>query len=118
MKTITLALRIQFGGQDGLKVSNTSPAHISSLAPWLRVILSDLRLPHPKQSNIVKPTSNSTGVIDMYWDVETGNVRACVVYPYDLNIPDFCIFVDQFTMMGVVNRCKEVMPSILKERSM
>ena len=87
-KNITLALRIQFGGQDGLKVSNTSQAHVFSLAPWLRTILSGLCLPHPKQSNIVKPTTNSTGVIDMYWDVETGNVRARVIYPYDLNIPD------------------------------
>jgi hypothetical protein len=86
-RNITLALRIQFNGRDGLKVANTNQDHVYLLAPWLRNTLTSLRLPHPKSTNIVKP-SDGMGVIDMYWDVETANVRARFVHPYDPNSPD------------------------------
>ena len=82
-KNITLALRIQFNGQDGLTISNTRQGFLQSLVPWLRHILTSLRLPHPKPTNIVKP-NDGIGVIDMYWDLEKTNVRACVVHPCDL----------------------------------
>jgi len=64
----TVALRIRFDGQDGLRVLRTNQHDIPSLIPWLREILTSLRLPHPKPSNVLKP-DDCTSVIEMYWDV-------------------------------------------------
>ncbi|KAI0002527.1 hypothetical protein BJV74DRAFT_882149 [Russula compacta] len=90
----TLALRIQFNGLDGLKVSSTGQGDIQSLVPWLRDTLKSLRLPHPKPTNIVKP-SDATSIIDMYWDVETGNIL----------------------VKTVIDRCSMTETSTLQERS-
>ncbi|KAI9451777.1 hypothetical protein F5148DRAFT_1289913 [Russula earlei] len=69
----TLALRILFRGRARLRVLRTSKDDISSLLPWLRDILTDLRLPHPKSSNVIKP-NDTTSAIEMYWDVEFAQV--------------------------------------------
>lgn len=92
-RTCTLALRIQFNGPDGVKVSSTAQSHVQSLVPWLRITLTSLRLPQPKSTNIVKPSDATS--IDMYWDVETDSVRAHVLYPpfsSDRNehLPEIC----------------------------
>jgi hypothetical protein len=76
----TLALRIQFNGLDGQKVSRTSQEDIHSLVPWLKATMSSLRLPHPKNTNVIKP-NNATGVIEMFWDREYIDVRAYILYP-------------------------------------
>lgn len=70
---ITLCLRIQFDGPSGQNVSETD---VHSLMPWLRNILTNFGLPHPRPTNVVKPPSHhGTSDIDMYWDVESTNVR-------------------------------------------
>ncbi len=72
---MTLCLRIQFDGPSGQMVLETD---INPLLPWLRNILTNLGLPHPKQANVLKPpTYNRTSDIDMYWDVVSKNVRSC-----------------------------------------
>ena len=83
-RTITLALRIHFNGREGLKVSATSQDEIESLFPWLRKTVTSLRLPHPKSQNIIKPYE-ATGVIDMFWDVDTTRVRSRVPLHLDLS---------------------------------
>ena len=71
----TLALRIQFNGGDGLRVSDTGQDDIQSLLPWLRDILSSFRLQHPKSTNVMK-SGDATNAIDMYWDIEPIHVSA------------------------------------------
>lgn len=74
-----LALRIRFNGRDGQKVSRTSKHDIQSLVPWLRAILSSLRLPHPKASNVFK-RDDAPSTIDMFWDFSGVNVRVDALY--------------------------------------
>jgi hypothetical protein len=70
---LTLCLRLQFDGPSGQNVSETD---IPLLLPWLRNILTNFGLPHPRSTNVVKPPSHSgTSNIDMYWDVVSTNVR-------------------------------------------
>jgi hypothetical protein len=83
-RNITLALRMQFDGLNGLNLLITDKDHIHVLVPWLRRILTSLRLPFPKPTNIVKP-DDGIGVIDMFWDIESRNVRACVSHLYDFD---------------------------------
>ncbi|KAI9441373.1 hypothetical protein H4582DRAFT_1378279 [Lactarius indigo] len=66
---ITLCLRIQFDGQSGQNVSETD---VHSLVPWLRSVLTNVGLPHPRPTNVVKP-HHGTSDIDMYWDVVSTN---------------------------------------------
>jgi hypothetical protein len=117
-RNITLAIRIQSHWLSGLKVLNTNQGQIHALVlvPWLRCILTTLRLPHPKPTNIVKP-GNDAGVVDMYWDIESTNVRACVLHLYDFNAPD-SPFMDQPMVGNCVRRCVETETSTLQEMSM
>lgn len=70
---ITLCLRIRFDGPSGQNVSETD---IHSLMPWLRNILTNFGLPHPKPLNVEKlPSHYDTSDIYMYWDVMYKNVR-------------------------------------------
>ena len=73
MKHMTLCLRIQFDGPSGQNVSETD---IYVLMPWLRNILTNFGLAHPRPTNVEKPPSHyGTSDIDMYWDVVSTNVR-------------------------------------------
>jgi hypothetical protein len=74
----TLALRIRFNGRDGQKVSRTGQHDIQSLAPWLRAVLSRLRIPHCKTSNVYK-RDDAPSIIDVFWDYADVNVRAPVL---------------------------------------
>jgi len=77
----TLALRIQFKGQNGQKVSRTSQDDIQSLVPWLKGILTTLHLPYPKSTNVMK-SFDTSNVIEMFWDaVGSTAVRAHVLHP-------------------------------------
>ncbi|KAI0292029.1 hypothetical protein BC826DRAFT_461051 [Russula brevipes] len=89
----TLALRIQFNGEDGQRV--TGQDDIQSLLPWLRDILSGFRLPHPKSTNVMK-SSDVTNAIDMYWDVEP---------------------IHQVMVNSVISRCDLIETSALQVRS-
>ena len=76
----TLALRLRFNGRDGQKVSRTGQHDVQSLVPWLRVVLSKLRLPHPKISNVFK-RDDAPSIIDVFWGYADVNVRARVLHP-------------------------------------
>jgi hypothetical protein len=78
-RVFTLALRIQFSGRDALTISGTSQDRFQSLFPWLRDILTSLRLPYPKNANFVKP-HEGRGIIDMFWDTEADKVSSRVLY--------------------------------------
>ena len=75
----TLALRIQFNGRSGQKVSRTSQDDIQSLLPWLRTTVKSLRQPEPKSTNVYK-RDDAPGVIEMFWDYAEANVRVHVPY--------------------------------------
>ncbi|KAH9965257.1 hypothetical protein BC827DRAFT_842120 [Russula dissimulans] len=90
----TLALRIHFDGQGALRVLGTDQDDTQSLIPWLREVLTSLRLPHPKPSNVIRP-NDYTSVIDMYWDLAS----------------------TQTLVRAVVNRCNELEYSTLQDRS-
>lgn len=77
----TFALRIQFKGENGEKVSGTSQDDIQSLVPWLKAILSILHLPHPKPSNVIK-NNHTSSIIELFWDhPESTDVSVHVVHP-------------------------------------
>lgn len=63
----TFALRIQFKGYNGQKVLRTSQDDIQSIVPWLKAILTNLHLPHPKPTNVLKSIDTSS-IIEMFWD--------------------------------------------------
>jgi len=96
-RSSTLALRIQFHGRDALKVLDTSQDSIQSLLPLIRTALTSLRLPHPKATNVIKP-HDAASIIDMYWDVVT-------------------VKGHQQLLQSVINRCREMETSALKENS-
>lgn len=75
----TLALRIHFKGDHGQKVLSTSKDDIQSLVPWLRDILTPLRLPHPKTTNVIKNIEASS-IIEMFWD-HAGVSMSSILFP-------------------------------------
>ena len=80
MNYLTLCLRLQFDGPSGQNVLETD---IYLLMPWLRNILTNIGLPHPRPANVVKPPSHGgTSDIDMYWDVASTNVRVCFLHSH------------------------------------
>jgi len=113
-RIFTLALRIQFSGRDALKISGTSQDRFQSLLPWLRKILTSLRLPCPKTANFVKPY-DARGIIDMFWDIEADKVSSRVLYP---SFSTDSGWTDQPLVNIVINRCSALETSILTEKSM
>ena len=74
----TIALRIQFNGLNGQMVSRTRQDDIQLLVLWLRDIMTSLRLPHPKSTNVIKP-HDTTNVVEMFWHGDSQSVRTRVL---------------------------------------
>jgi hypothetical protein len=113
-RSFTLALRIQFSGRDALKISSTSRDRLQFLFPWLREILTSLRLPSPKNANFVKPY-DARGIIDMFWDLEADKVSSRVLYP---SFSTDSGRTDQPLVDTLINRCSALEASTLTEKSM